>query len=74
MRNRLFRESHARDCQTIEELRRICSEETDRARQLRIDELVMHQERNPTTVSPLLSQIQDLQTKVNSDVREFCDP
>ena len=36
----------------------------------------MHQERNPTTVSPLLTQIQDLQNKVNSlsDAREFKDP
>ena len=33
VRNRLFRENHARDCQEIEELRRICCEETDRARQ-----------------------------------------
>ena len=32
LRNRLFRENHARDCQGIEELRRICCEEADRAR------------------------------------------
>ena len=47
MRSRLYQENHAKDCQEIEELRRICCEETDRARQLRIDELSMHQERNP---------------------------
>ena len=29
LRNRLFQEDHARDCQEIEELRRICCEETD---------------------------------------------
>ena len=34
MRNRLFQESRARDCQEIEELRRICCEEIDRAGQL----------------------------------------
>ena len=51
MRNRLFRENQAKDCQEIEELRRICCEETDRAGQARIDELSMHQERNPTTVN-----------------------
>ena len=36
----------------------------------------MHQERNPETVSQLLTQVQDLQNKVNSlsDVREFYDP
>ena len=41
----------------IEELRRICCEETDRARQARIDELSMHHERNPETVSQLMAQI-----------------
>ena len=36
----------------------------------------MQQERNPTTVSQLLTYIQDLQNKVNSlaDAREFYDP
>ena len=66
--NRLFQESRARNCQEIDELRRICCEETDRARQLRIDEMSMQQERDPTTVSQLLTQIHDLQNKV-----EFLD-
>ena len=66
LRNKLFQENHARDCQEIEELRRICCEEADRARQARIDELSMHQERNPTTVSPLSAQIRELQNKVHS--------
>ena len=71
--NRLFRENQAKDCQEIEALRIICCEEADRARQARIDELSLRQERNPTTVSQLLTQIQDLQNKVNSlsDTREF---
>ena len=75
MRNRRFQESRARDCQEIEESRRICCEETDRARQLRNVELSVQQERNPTTVSQLLIQIQDLQNKANplSDAREFYD-
>ena len=36
----------------------------------------MHQEKNPTTVSQLLTQIQELQNKVNSlsDAREFDGP
>ena len=36
----------------------------------------MHQERNPTTVSYLMTQIRELQNKVNylSDTREFYDP
>ena len=73
MRNRLFQESRARNCQEIEESRRICREETDRARQWRIDELSMQQERNPSTVSQLLTQIQDFHKKVNSltDARVF---
>ena len=73
LRSRLFQESHATNCQEIEELRRICCEEPNRAR---IDELSMHQERNPTNVSQLLAQIQDLQNQVNSlsDAREFYDP
>ena len=75
MRNRIFQESHARNCKEIEELRRICCKKTDRARQARIDELSMQQERNPTTVSQLLTQIQDLQNKENSlsDAKEFYD-
>ena len=42
----------------------------------RIDELSVHQERNPTTVSQFLAQIQDLQNEVNSlsDAREVHDP
>ena len=76
LRSRLFREDHARYRQEIEELLRICCEESNRARQARIDELSMHQERNPTTVSQLLAQIRELQKKVNSlsDAREYYDP
>ena len=65
LRNRLFQEDLARDCQEMEELRRSCRDETDRVRQARIDELSMHEERDPT-VSLLLTQIRDLQNKVNS--------
>ena len=43
---------------------------------MRIDELSMQQERNPPAVNQFLTQIQDLQNKVNSltDAREFYDP
>ena len=58
LRNRLFRENQAKHCQEIEKLRRICCEETDQAGQARIGELSLHQEKNPTTVSQLLTQIQ----------------
>ena len=76
LRNRLSQENHARDCQEIEELRTICCEESHRARQAKIDELSVHQERNATTTSQLLTQMQELQNKVNSlsDTREFYDP
>ena len=49
---------------------------TSRPKKKRIDELSMHQERNPTTVSQMMSQIRELQNKVISlsDAREFCDP
>ena len=57
MTNTLFRENQAKDCQEIAKLKRICCEETDRARQARIEDLFMHQERNPTTVSQLLTRI-----------------
>ena len=39
IRNRAFQEDRARDCQYIEELRRICCAEADRARQMKYDEL-----------------------------------
>ena len=41
-------------------------EETDRARRARNDELSLRQERNHTTVSQFLTQVQDLQNRVNS--------
>ena len=39
---------------------------TDRARQARIDELSMHQEKNRETVSQLLAYIRELQIRANS--------
>ena len=76
LRNRLFQENHAWDCQEIEEFRRICGEETEQARQARGQELSLKQRRNPATVSQTIAQIQDSQNKVNSlsDAREFYDP
>ena len=37
----------------MQEIEKICSEETDRASQARSDELSMHHERNRTTVSQM---------------------
>ena len=76
MRNGICRESHTRTCHDIEELRRICHEENDRARQAIINDLSLHQKRDPSNVKQLLTQIQYLQNKVNSlaDARDFHDP
>ena len=62
--SRLFQENHARDCQAIGEMRSICCEEADRARQARSD-VSMQQERNSTTVSQMMAQIRELQNEVN---------
>ena len=73
MRHRLFQENHARDCQAIEELRRICWEK----KQIEQDKQeLMNCVRNPTTVSQYWLKIQDSQNKVNSlpESREFYDP
>ena len=63
MRNSLFQESRTKDCREIEELRRRCCEESDKARQAKLDELSMIQQRNPQTVSQLLAQMRKLQGK-----------
>ena len=76
MRNRLFQESRARNCQEIVELRRFCSLEAEKARQSRIEELSMNQVMSPSVVNHLMSEIQKLQNKGNSltDERDFHDP
>ena len=75
LKNRLFQENRARDCQEIEELRKICCEETHQARQARSEGLSLQQQKNPATVNQMMAQIQDLQNKANSlsDAREFYD-
>ena len=76
MRDKAFQEDRARECQEVEELRRICCAEAHRARQLKYDELSTQQKENPSTLNLLMVQIQKLQDKVNSfnDAKEFCDP
>ena len=61
LRNRLFLEDHARDCQEIEESRRFCCEETHQARQARIDEF--HSSKN------LASSSQDLRHDIAETAR-----
>ena len=66
-KSKLYQENHALDCMEIEELRRLCREETERARQLRADEFFYGQKKEePSTVNQLLSQTRTLQDKVNA--------
>ena len=76
MRNKLFQESRTNDCHRIEELRRRCYEESDRARKAKLYELSMKQQTDPQTVSQLLAQKRVLQEKAKSlsDAKEFHDP
>ena len=76
LKSRLYQESHAQDCLNIEELRRIYCEETERARQLRTDELCAQKKEEPATMNQLLSQIRTLQDKVSAlnEEKEFYDP
>ena len=79
LRNRLFQEDHARECQEIEELRRICCEETDRARQARIDAFSMHRERNAsdleiTEQSKFLVRCKSIFTILNPREHLWSDP
>ena len=73
MRNGLCHETHAGDCQEIDELRRICCEEADQTRQAIIEELSLQQRWNHTTVSQMMAQIGDSQNKVKFLVR-YEDP
>ena len=60
LRNRLFQEDHARDCQEIEELRRIFAKKLiEQDKQELVNKLSLHQERHPTTVSQLLTQTRE---------------
>ena len=59
VRKSLRQESQVRTSQEIEELRRICHEETNQVRKLEIEELPLRQERDPFTVSQRLTEIQD---------------
>ena len=63
------------NCKEIAELLRICREEMERARQLRTGELYAQKKEKPSTVNQLLSQIQELQDKVNAlhEEKEFHD-
>ena len=72
----LFKKVAQKIANTLKNLRRHCCEESDRARQAKLDELSVMQQRDPQTVSQLLAQMRESQDKVNSlsDAREFHDP
>ena len=61
MTNKAFQEDSARSWQEIEDLRKICCTEAERARQLRMDELSTQEEESRSAVNPLVLQIQELQ-------------
>ena len=75
-KSRRYQENHALDCMGMLELRRIGLEETERARQLRTDELYAQQKEELSTMIQLLSQIRTLQDNVNAlnEEKEFYDP
>ena len=66
LENRIYQERHAKGCPPIEELRRICCVQADRARHLRIEELSMQQKANPSTVNQLVPKIRNVKDNVNS--------
>ena len=72
---RLSQENYTRCRQEFQELRRRCNRE-ERLTQHRLEELSVQQRRDPDTVSRLLTQIRELQDKIDflSDAREFHDP
>ena len=73
MRDRALQEDRTKSHQEIEELRRICSTQAERARQLRIDELSSQEEESESVVNQVMVQIQELQDKINSlsDARKW---
>ena len=75
-KSKLYPENRALDWMENEEKRRICHLETERARQLRTDELYAQKKEEPSTMNQLLSQIRTLQVKVNvlNEEKEFYDP
>ena len=60
----------------MEELKKFCRAEAERAKQLRIDQLCIQDKESQSTVNHFTVEIQELQDKVNSlnDSREFFDP
>ena len=74
MRRRALQEYRARSYQVIEELRKICCTEAERATQLKNDELSAREDERRSTVNHLMFQIQEQQDKVSSlnDAKE-CD-
>ena len=62
LRNRLFQENHARDCQEIEELQSICCEEADKREVMNY----LGNKRGIPQPWQMMAQIRELQNKVNS--------
>ena len=73
--NRLHHESQVRTSQELEEKQRVCYEEVNQVRKLKIEVLSRRQEIYPSFVSRLSEQIQDMQNQLNSsaEAKEFHD-
>ena len=72
MRDRAFQEDRTNIFQVMEELKRLCCTEAERAR-LRMDELSTQEEESKSAANQFMVQIQALRDKVNSlnNAREF---
>ena len=75
-KERFLQEDRMKSLHEIEELKKLCCTEAERAKQVTIVELSVQEKQSQSTVNQLMVQIQELQDKVNSlsDSRELNDP
>ena len=75
-RERVLQEDCVGNLQEMEEFKKLCCTEAERAKQLRIDERSVQDKESQSTVNQRAVQIQELQDKVNSldDSMDFHDP
>ena len=61
---RFLQEDRLKSLQEIEELKKLCCTEAEKAKQLRGDELAIQEQERKSTVNQFMVQIQELQHKV----------
>ena len=61
---RFLQEDRLKSLQEIEELKKLCCTEAEKAKQLRGDELAVQEQERKSTVNQFMVQIQELQHKV----------